>query len=99
MARLPASAARPAGRPPPPPGVETYDVSVYRVDNVVSREDRTAIAQTGAAIDEIGANYVIVSATPQEASADRRARLPHPGDDVSPWTFHPPTRPITTMPK
>jgi hypothetical protein len=50
------------------PDVESYDVGVYRVDNVITREDRTAIAQTGAAIDEVGANYVIVRATPEEAS-------------------------------
>jgi carboxypeptidase T len=62
---LPASAARQAA--PPPPDGESYDIAVYRVDNVVSREDRTAIAQTGAAIDEIGPDYVIVRATPQEA--------------------------------
>jgi carboxypeptidase T len=46
-----------------------YNVSVYHVDNVVSREDRTAVARTGAAINQIGANYVIVDATPQEARA------------------------------
>ena len=70
---LPSSAARQAGPPDPnssmSPSKESYDVSVYRVDNVVSREARTAIAQTGAAIDEIGANHVIVRATPQEAAA------------------------------
>ncbi len=66
---LPASAARQVG--PPPPGGESYDIVVYRVDKVVSREDRTAIAQTGAAIDEVGANYVIVRATPQEAQQIR----------------------------
>ena len=60
---LPASAA------PPPPAAESYDIAVFRVDNVASREDRTAIAQTGAAIDEIGPNYVIVRATPEEARA------------------------------
>ena len=53
---------------PSSPQSESYDIAVYRVDNVVNREDRTAIAHTGAAIDEIGADYVIVSATPQEAS-------------------------------
>ena len=65
---LPASAAR-QDAPPPPPGVESDDIAVYHVDKVVSREDRTAIAQTGASIDEIGAAYVIVRATPEEASA------------------------------
>jgi carboxypeptidase T len=70
---LPATASGQAGSPDsggvPPGKGETYDVRIYRVDNVVSREDRTAVARTGAAIDEIGANYVIVSVTPQEARA------------------------------
>lgn len=83
---LPASATRPAA--PPPPGGESNDIAVYWVDNVVSREDRTAIVQTGAAIDEIGANYVIVRATPQEASAI--ARLGYPIQPlVSPMDFPP----------
>src|SRR5512139_1250823 len=64
---LPASAARQPA--PPQPSVENENIAIYRVDNVVSREDRTAIAQTGASIDEVGANYVIVSATPREARA------------------------------
>ena len=38
----------------------------YRVNNVFTREDRSAIARIGAAIDEVGSDYVIVSATPQE---------------------------------
>jgi carboxypeptidase T len=62
----PVSAARQAAAPP---AGESYDIAVYRVDNVINREDRTAIAQTGASIDEIGKHYVIVSATPEEASA------------------------------
>ncbi|MBI5034619.1 MAG: fibronectin type III domain-containing protein [Chloroflexi bacterium] len=58
-----------ASAAPPQPGAESYDIAVYRVDKVINREDRTAIAKTGASIDEIGKQYVIVSATPQEASA------------------------------
>jgi murein tripeptide amidase MpaA len=65
---LPASAT-PQAEPQQPPSVESYDIAVYRVEPVLSREDRTAIAQTGASIDEIGATYVIVSATPEEAGA------------------------------
>ena len=64
---LPVSAARQAA--PPPPDVESYDIAVYRVDKVINREDRTAIARTGASIDEIGKHYVIVRATPEEVSA------------------------------
>ena len=45
---------------------ERYTAQVYRIDNVVTREDRTAVARTGAAIDEVGEDYVIVRATPEE---------------------------------
>ena len=91
----PVSAAR---RVAPPSVDESYDIAVYRVDNVINREDRTAVARTGASIDEIGKDYVIVSATPQEASAI--AALGYPIQPmVGPLDFHPPTRPITTTPK
>ena len=81
----PVSAARQAATPP---AQESYDIAVYRVDNVINREDRTAIAQTGASIDEIGKHYVIVSATPQEASAI--AALGYPIEQlVSPLDFPP----------
>ena len=46
--------------------VETYVARLYRIGNVFTKEDRTAIAQTGAAIEEIGPDYVIVRATPLE---------------------------------
>jgi carboxypeptidase T len=46
----------------------SYDVHTYRVSNVNTKEDRTAIAWTGADIVEIGVNYVIVRAAEQEAS-------------------------------
>jgi hypothetical protein len=81
----PVSAARQAATPP---AQESYDIAVYRVDNVINREDRTAIAQTGASIDEIGKHYVIVSATPQEASAI--AALGYPIEQlISPLDFPP----------
>ena len=58
----------------------------------------TAIAQTGAAIEEIGADYVIVRATPQEAS--QIAALGYPIEPlVRPRTFPRPMRPTTTMPR
>jgi carboxypeptidase T len=67
---LPAAASEPAGSPAPTvplkAAVEQDDVLVYRVSSVDKKEDRTAIAQTGAAIDEIGTDYVVVRATPQE---------------------------------
>lgn len=66
---LPAAAAGP--QPPDsngsqPDAAEKVDVRVYRISHVVTKEDRTAIARTGAAIEEIGADYVVVRATPQE---------------------------------
>jgi carboxypeptidase T len=55
---------------------ENYDVLTYWVGNVTTREDRTAIAQTGADIIEIGADYVIVNATAKEEK--QIARLGYP---------------------
>ena len=40
-----------ASAAPPKPSVDSYDITVYRVDKVISLEDRTAVAQTGAAIE------------------------------------------------
>lgn len=48
-------------------GIELDAVHVFLVSNVFTREDRTAVAQTGAAIEEIGPDYVIVRATLREA--------------------------------
>jgi carboxypeptidase T len=46
---------------------ESYPIHTYWVGNVNTREDRTAVASTGADIIEIGTNYVIVNATENEA--------------------------------
>ena len=46
---------------------ESRDVTTYRVDGVSTKEARTAVADTGADIIEVDANYVIVMATPDEA--------------------------------
>ena len=61
-------------------GPESYDVHTYIVSNVVTKEDRTAVARTGAAIEEIGTNYVIVRATPQEAN--QIAKLGYPIEEI-----------------
>jgi hypothetical protein len=53
-----ANAAQPARRQPP--------VGRYRVLGAATREQRSAIAATGAAIDAAGAGWVDVSATPEE---------------------------------
>ena len=39
---------------------ESYDARLYRAGNVFTKEDRSAIARTGAAIEKIGGDYVIV---------------------------------------
>jgi murein tripeptide amidase MpaA len=43
----------------------------YRIDGVSTREQRTAISRTGAAIDEVGRNYVVITAMPNEVRAIR----------------------------
>lgn len=50
---------------------EPDDRAVYLVNQVSTREERTAIVQTGAVIDEIGDTYVLITATPAEAEQIR----------------------------
>ncbi len=59
---------------------ESYDIHTYLVSNVNTKEDRTAIARTGADIVEIGANYVTVRATQEEAL--KIAALGYPIDEL-----------------
>jgi carboxypeptidase T len=68
----PVAAAPHAQDSAPTGGDESYSIGVYRVNNVMTKEDRTAIASTGASIEEIGANWVTVSATPDEARSIQR---------------------------
>jgi hypothetical protein len=59
-----------APKTPSLPGVKQparEESGSYRIYNVTTREQRTRIAQTGAAIDEVGPNYVVISATSAEA--------------------------------
>jgi carboxypeptidase T len=44
-------------------------ISSYWIPGVFDKETRSAIAATGAAITEVGLDYVLVEATPQEAKA------------------------------
>ena len=44
-------------------------VSTYRVANVFDVQTRSAIAATGANLFEVGHDYVLVEATPDEARA------------------------------
>ena len=59
---------------------QDYAVRTYFVGNVLTREDRTAVARTGADIQEIGADYVIVRAVAQEAS--QIAKLGYPIEEL-----------------
>ncbi|HEX9992649.1 MAG TPA: M14 family zinc carboxypeptidase [Acidimicrobiales bacterium] len=59
-APAPSTAAAPAESP-----------STYRVDGVATREARSAVARTGAAIEQVGASSVVVRALPSEAAAIR----------------------------
>jgi carboxypeptidase T len=71
LSLLPSSAAAQPPTPnvqPPVAGDGDYDLHAYRVSGVTTREDRTAIAQTGADIIEIGADYVVIHATGGEAN-------------------------------
>ncbi|WP_061292286.1 M14 family metallopeptidase [Herbidospora cretacea] len=53
-----------AGAEPPPN-------RQYTVDGVSTQEQRTAVARTGAAIDEVAADRIVVTATSQEVAAIR----------------------------
>ena len=59
---------------------KNYEVRTYMVGGMATREDRTAVAQTGADIIEIGADYVIIRATGQEAS--KIAKLGYPIEEI-----------------
>ncbi len=85
-----ASCALPVANAAPAEPAETGAAQAYRIGNVVTREDRSAIARTGAAIEEIGPDYVIVRATPEEIApfaaeaipVERRTRVrAFPGED------------------
>ncbi len=60
---------------------ENHEVRTYLVGGMATKEDRTAVAQTGADIIEIGADYVIIRATGQEAS--KIAKLGYPIEEMA----------------
>ncbi len=62
---LPAAAALPS----PGDSDDSDDTPVYIVHNVFDVETRSTIAATGALILEVGHDYILVEATPQEAKA------------------------------
>ncbi len=69
--------------------LETDGIQAYRVSNVVTKEDRTAVARTGADIIEVGADYVIVRALAEEAS--QIAKLGYPIEPLLEVQDFPPT--------
>jgi carboxypeptidase T len=66
----------------------TYEIATYRVSNILTREDRSAIARTGADIVEIGTTYVIVRATAWEAN--QIVQLGYPIEQVAQAEDFPP---------
>lgn len=54
---------------------ESKAVQTYKIDNVFDRYTRSAIAATGANITEVGKDYVLVGATPEEMQAIQRLGL------------------------
>jgi hypothetical protein len=60
----------------------------YRLDGITTREQRSAIARTGAAIEQIGADFVEIRATGSEVVALRAAGL-QPQAEADPLTFPP----------
>jgi carboxypeptidase T len=55
--------------PAPAAGGAPAPTAAYTVGGVDTRAERSAIAATGAAIDEVGADQVVVTASPAEAEA------------------------------
>jgi carboxypeptidase T len=62
-------APRAGGNPTGDLPAEANHTGTYRIDGVTTREQRTAIARTGAALEIIGADFVIVRAIPAEVTA------------------------------
>jgi murein tripeptide amidase MpaA len=66
----------------------TGDPQTYRIAGVSTREQRSAVARTGAAIEQVGGSFVVVRATPDEFAALRRAGF-RPAMLAEPFTFPP----------
>lgn len=58
------------------------DIGIYMVQDVRTKESRTAIARTGAAIEEVGKDYVVITATAQEVQ-----QLKQSGFKLEPGVF------------
>src|SRR5439155_10201316 len=64
----PSALGRPSGSAA---GSRVATISTYRVEGVSTREARTAVTRTGAAIEAVGGDFVLVRATEGEAAAIR----------------------------
>lgn len=51
------------------PSIYELGLKFYKVSNVKTKEQRTAISSTGASIEEVGTDFVKVIATPQEVKS------------------------------
>ncbi|MDR6225419.1 M14 family metallopeptidase [Desmospora profundinema] len=60
----------------------------YRIDQVKTKEDRTAIARTGVSIDEVGENHVLIHASKQELDRLRKLGF-HPRQYLPAMDFPP----------
>ena len=78
---LPGALGAVAAQGPPP-------LHNYRIDGVSTKEQRTAIARTGASIEAIAAHYVLIRATDQNVSAIRALGF-HTASYVEPNDFPP----------
>lgn len=90
-----ASAAGPAGSARVAPAVRAVDPAPsrqYQVDGPADVAQRSAVARTGAAIDEVHGRSLVVTATPREVAAIRAlgfkvTELAPPADESGPQTF------------
>jgi hypothetical protein len=80
----------------PAAAASTDDTAPYLVDGVRTSDERTAVAGTGAAIDEVDDGTVLVTATPTEAQSIRRRgfrvtrlTLPASAPGARPYDFPP----------
>jgi carboxypeptidase T len=73
LAALAATVAAPSagGAPSTSGATAAATPASYRIDGISTKEQRSAVARTGAAIDEVGAHHIVVTAVPAEVRAIR----------------------------
>jgi hypothetical protein len=95
QAPAPTAQAPSAAATTPSPQAENWGLRVYRVSGVSTREARTAVSRTGAAIDEIGADYVIIDCHPETANQIRA--LGYQVEDITKPLAVAPMAPVAPM--